>query len=275
VKFDGLTGGLPLIDAHLHLQDPRLNNAGDGPVDCSGIGIQLVNGTGPDDWQAVRDIENVEGIMRYKAYGVHPWKANRDLPQDWEESLRSFLKTGALSVGEIGLDNWIEDRDESLQEEVFQRQLQLAHEFNLTPTLHCLRAWGRLYDLLRTGPDLKRGFLVHGFGGSVEMLHQLADIGGHFSFSAYAADRKRKKMRDAVRACPDDRILVETDAPDMVPSEMVVQFALRDSEGNRIHHPKELQTAYVQLSRIRETGVEPFLEQVHSNFHRLFAPSLT
>ncbi|HSH09152.1 MAG TPA: TatD family hydrolase, partial [Oceanipulchritudo sp.] len=271
MSFSSLPAGIRLYDAHLHLYDPCLQAAMEGGNfgQVPNLSAQLVNGTHPDDWPLVAALQEPGPARILRAYGVHPWKVS-SLPEDWERQLRNFLESGAASVGEIGLDNWVEPRDERRQMEVFESQLQMASELGLPPTLHCLRAWGLLIDTLRRGPDLKRGFLVHGFGGSVEVMHQLLDRGGYFSFSAYAADPGRKRMRDAARACPPDRLLVETDAPDMVPPEAVCRYPLNDSAGHRLHHPAEIQTAYAFLAEWRGVDLAELAGQVETNFQRLF-----
>jgi len=259
-------------DAHMHLWDPDLQVAlainPPGP-DAPEIAAQVVNGTHPDDWALMQGLSTPSGTRLIRAYGVHPWKVD-DLPSDWEQKLRERLQCGAGSVGEIGLDNWIEPRNERRQMEIFEIQLGLAHEFNLVPSIHCLRAWGLLIDALKRGPTLNRGFLVHGFGGSVEILHQLLDLGGHASFSAYAAHPGRKRMRDAARVCPLDRLLVETDAPDMVPPEENCRFPLHDWSGKRLHHPFEIETAYSFLAEWRGEDLRAMAAQVEQNFQRLF-----
>lgn len=261
--------GLRYYDAHLHRQDPVLMKALGSGAEFPGVACQLCNGTHPDDWQAVRDVESTHETTVLKAYGVHPWRVD-DLPSNWESVLRDYLKSGAASVGEIGLDHWIKVRDERWQVEVFKRQLQIAHETDLVPTIHCLRAWGLLLDVLRSGPTLRRGFLVHGFGGSKEVLYQLLDIGGHVSFSSYACDPGRKRMRDAVRACPDDRLLAETDAPDMVPPADSCRYPLKDPDGNQLHHPLEILSSYALLAELRQTKIDQLAEQIEINFRRLF-----
>lgn len=261
--------GAALFDAHLHRQDPLLAGAlGDNP-DFPDVAAQVTNGTHPDDWEAVKQLGNAGRTRVLKAYGVHPWKVGK-LPEDWETILRRYLATGAVSVGEIGLDRWIEPRDEDRQIGVFDRQLAIAADLELPPTIHCLRAWGMLIDRLRAGPDQPRGFLVHGFGGSTEMLHQLADLGGFFSFSAYAADPRRKRMRDAARACPADRLLAETDAPDMVPPDDACAYPLFATDGKRLHHPREIGTAYARLAEWRKADPEQLTAQIGENFRSLF-----
>jgi TatD DNase family protein len=261
--------GVRVFDAHLHRQDPDLVEAlGEAPA-FDGVAAQVTNGTHPDDWEAVKALAPGGNTRLLKAYGVHPWRVD-DLPEDWEDRLRGYLESGAVSVGEIGLDHWIRVKDERLQLSVFEKQLQIASRMNLPPTIHCLRAWGLLIDTIRSGPELKTGFLVHGFGGSREVLFQLLDLGGFVSFSAYAADPGRKRMRDAIRACPADRLLAETDAPDMVPPEQSCRHPLTGPDGKRLHHPMEIATSYALLAEVRGVALEVLAGQIQDNFERLF-----
>lgn len=258
------------IDAHVHLHDARLR----GYKSCwdprESAGIHLVNGTGPEDWEAVARLDAAGEGFVLKAYGVHPWEAGPQLPGDWEKRLRGYLEGGAVSVGEIGLDRWVEPRDDAKQEAVFGRQLELAREYRLPPTLHCLRAWDRLVAMVKEAGIPEPGFLVHGFGGSGEVQRQLVEMGGHFSFSAYALAPRRKRMQAAVRACPADRLLVETDAPDMVPDEEVVPALEGEEDGERLHDPRAIRVAYAGLARMRGEEPGPMREQVAENFRRLF-----
>jgi Tat protein secretion system quality control protein TatD with DNase activity len=68
-------------------------------------------------------------------------------------------------------------------------------------------------------------------------------------------------------------LLVETDAPDMVPPENVCQFPLRDADGQRLHHPFEIRTAYRFLAKWRGEDPEKLAGQVRENFSRVFGLS--
>lgn len=265
--------GIQYFDAHCHLYDARLVPAMEQDPflnDSVPIAAQVVNGTHPDNWSVIQGMAPFRDSRLLKAYGVHPWRVS-ELPHNWESQLREMLSSGAVSVGEIGLDNWVEPRDEKLQRDVFMRQLQIASETGLPPTIHCVRAYGQLIDCLRSGPDLPNGFLAHGFGGSKEVLFHIIDLGGYVSFSAYGAHPGRKRIRDAVRACPKDRLLAETDAPDMVPPENVCEYPLSDTSG-RLQHPLEIATAYAHLAEWRGETLEVLTLQIQQNFNALFAP---
>jgi len=116
---------------------------------------------------------------------------------------------------------------------------------------------------------------MHGFGGSTEVLYQLLDMGGYVSFSAYGAHPGRKRIRDAIRACPLDRLLLETDSPDMVPPETVCRFPLVGRDGNRLHHPAELLTAYQWIAELKGIDLDQLAPVVEENFRRLFGVRLS
>lgn len=260
------------MDAHVHLHDPRLREDIVEDPEAVAADVSLLNGTSPRDWAAVAEMRPPPGKRFYRAFGVHPWKADPELEADWEDRLRRRLTgaAGVLAVGEIGLDRWIKPRDEALQEEVFRRQLRLAAELGLPPVIHCLRAWDPLLRILREEPLPVRGFHVHGFGGSPEVQRQLLEMGAYFSFSAYALAPHRKRMRKAVAACPEDRLLLETDAPDMAPGTETAAYPLMDTEGNPLHDPREIRTAYRGVAELRGLEETELRRRVETNFRALY-----
>ena len=93
-----------------------------------------------------------------------------------------MLDAHSAAVGEIGLDRWKEGLNYEGQEDVFVTQLRIAAERNLPASIHCLKAWGRILELLQEGPVPERGFLLHSYGGPTEMVQAFAQLGAYFSF---------------------------------------------------------------------------------------------
>jgi TatD DNase family protein len=96
--------------------------------------------------------------------GYHPWHVHERTP-DWLQSLTRFRDATPSTVGEIALDRWKPGLAYDGQEEVFVAQLRLAAERNLPVTIHCLQAWGRLFDLLKAGPRPERAFSCTAMAG--------------------------------------------------------------------------------------------------------------
>ncbi|KAF7010335.1 hypothetical protein CFC21_024756 [Triticum aestivum] len=193
-----------LFDAHCHLQDPRIAAAAPALIraaTASGVGRFAVNGTSEKDWHLVKQMAQEHPAV-IPCFGLHPWWVPERSP-DWMDSLRQFFsETPEAAVGEV---------------EVFQRQLELAKELEKPVSVHCVRTFGDLLEILkRTGP-FPAGVLLHSYLGSAEMVPGLANLGCYFSLSGFLTGMKSTKAKKMLKAIPLDRILLETDAPDAVP----------------------------------------------------------
>lgn len=263
-------------DAHNHLQDERFGGRQTEMVAaCRAVGVarMVVNGVGATDWPAVADLARAHPDLVIPAFGYHPWHLG-GRPANWRQTLENRLdRTPAAVIGEVGLDRWKPDLSYDGQEEVFQWQLQLAAGRNLPLTIHCLRSWGRLLDLLRAGPLPQRGFLLHSYGGPVEMIVPLAALGAFFSFPGYFLHDRKRRQRETFRRVPADRLLVETDAPDQVLPEELTRFPLADGTSARpLNHPANLPAVYAGLASFLGEPVARLGARVAANFQALFGP---
>ena len=193
------------IDAHFHIITPeQIQNA-----TSVGVGRFIVNATHPSDWLAVVGISNNENIRG--ALGVHPWFVV-GVPGDWDTQLTELLQQNpGLMVGEIGLDK---NRDYfEAQESVFRRGLEIAHDFGRIAHIHCVGAWGKMMEILRSA---KRppAMVFHAFSGAGDLVPELVKMGGCLSFGSAVCDTRRGRLRAVVANVPANHILVESDAPD-------------------------------------------------------------
>lgn len=209
---------MQLFDAHIHLQDERLKPSLDEVMKKAhdaGIGHWVCCGSAENDWEAVLAIaQKHPGVI--PSFGLHPWYVRERSPE-WLARLRTFLHSTPSAVGEIGLDHAIEPRNDEEQESIFIAQVQLAKELNRPFSIHCRRAWGRLIPLLTEHVPYPAGFLIHSYSGGPDLVPELAKLGAFFSFSGSITLSGNKKGHRSVRAVPDDRLLIETDAPDIPP----------------------------------------------------------
>lgn len=261
-----------LYDAHNHLQDERLASCLDeilGAAAHEGIVQMVVNGSCEADWPRVRALAH-QYRQVIPSFGYHPWYV-KERTADWRRNLSRCLDEGPSALGEIGLDRWIKDYDLAAQEEVFTWQLALAAERDLPASIHCLQAWGRLFELLRAGPRPSRGFLLHSYGGPQEMVGPLAKLGAYFSLPGYFAHGRKCRQRETFRHVPPDRLLLETDAPDQPLPEARNRFPLLDpATGRPINHPANLRAVYEFAAELLAEPVEALAGRVEENFQRLF-----
>jgi TatD DNase family protein len=179
-------------------------------------------------------------------------------------------------VGEIGLDRWKPGLAWEAQPTVFAEQLRLAAERDLPASIHCLQAWGPLLEQLRAGPRPTRGFLLHSYGGPVELVPELTRLGAYFSLPGYFAHPRKLRQRETFRRVPPERLLLETDAPDQpLPEERVrhrvpAPPGAADAATRPLNHPANLGAVYAYAAEWLGRPLEDLAALVEANFLRLF-----
>ena len=250
-----------MIDAHNHLQDARFQGRQAeliATMKAEGITGCIVNGTSEEDWPEVARLADEFPDFVQPAFGLHPWKV-AERSGSWLETLTSYLKKyPQSSLGECGLDRWMKEPDLADQHQVFRQQLQLAAELKRPATIHCLKAWGPLLEELRAAETLPK-FLLHSFAGSKEIAEECLKLGAYFSFSGYFLHPRKEKVREVFKALPSDRILVETDAPDMASPNP--EFSFQD-----LNHPANLHQISQELAILTRSKIEVFTENTRQFF---------
>jgi TatD DNase family protein len=154
----------------------------------------------------------------YSTAGMHPHHA-ADYTDSVHESIRKLLDDEqVVAVGECGLDYFRDFSPRDAQREAFARQLELAVESGKPVFLHQRDAHGDFVDMLRPLlPHIARG-VAHCFTGSGEELRELLDLGLYIGITGWICDERRgRHLMDIVGMIPDDRLMLETDAPYLLP----------------------------------------------------------
>lgn len=259
----------PLVDVHLHLQDDFLAACLDEVLTTArlaGVVWLVSNGADESDWPLVLAQARAHSAI-IPCFGLHPWYVSERSPA-WVEQLERHLDSIPSAVGEIGLDRWKEPRDEAAQEEVFRMQLAVARRRGLPVMIHCVRAWGWLMEVLRSEPSLPAGFLLHAYGGPVELIKPLADMGAYFSYGGSTLEERKKLRRETLPRIPRDRLLVETDAPDMPPPPPHRMRTLQNVGGRVVNEPANLRPILQGLSALLGVEEEALAWQMWDNARR-------
>ncbi len=277
---------LPLYDAHQHFHfDPLTPQRTAIVADLQAAGLKraVVNATNEEEWPVVAALAR-EHAWILPSHGIHPWDCGNRSPT-WLDGLRAaLLANPTAGVGEIGLDRWIIDgirpddpriaglRVAPLDEQcdVFAAQLSLAAELNRAASIHCVQAFGALLDVLKATPRPAHGFLLHGYGGPVEMVKSFTDLGAYFSFNIELLQPRHHARLENFKSIPADRLLVETDAPTKPPPAELNRFPLPPGPEGEINHPANIVVAYEQLAGLRGIALESLAAQVERNFCQLF-----
>lgn len=281
----------PSCDAHNHLQDERFAGRQEeilASARAVGVTRMVVNGACESDWPMVADLARRHPEI-VPSFGYHPWYLG-ERTETWRETLSQYLKEWPdAGIGEIGLDRWMLENPErwrhyradttpfpgeppSLadQVEAFVEQLRLAAERDLPMSIHCLQAWGRLRELLAATSRPARGFLLHSYSGSAELILPFVKLGAYFSFSGYFLHERKARQREVFRQVPRERLLVETDAPDQLPPEEFCSHPLAGPSGRPLNHPANLPAIRAGLADVLGVPSAELSAQVAANFQRLF-----
>lgn len=207
------------FDSHCHLQDNRIKNLSEQIIQQAsedGVAFMLCCGSCESDWEDVAILAR-KWKQVIPAFGIHPWYIDTR-SSNWLERLGSYLcEFPGAAIGEIGLDHFHATYNRAEQLEVFTAQLELAVQLQRPVSVHCLKAWE---DLLRAFSSIKKlpdHIALHSFSGSAEMVRVLEKMGCYFSCSGSVTHQKNTRIRNVVKELPADRILLETDSPDIPP----------------------------------------------------------
>ena len=163
-----------------------------------------------------------------------------------------------VALGEIGLDYYWTPFDKELQAECFERQLLMAEGFDIPVVIHDREAHGDCFETILKHPRVKGVF--HSYSGSAEMAKELIKRGWYISFSGVVSFKNAAKVKDVARVVPDDRMLIETDAPYLAPHPF---------RGKLNHSGRLLYTA-TALAEARGVSVESVARLTRDNAMRLF-----
>lgn len=225
-----------LFDSHCHIHDRRLDGIRETIIDraiSAGVHGCLTCGTSPDDWESVAAMESRPGFKIEKAFGVHPWFID-GLRADWQDILRCYLlKFPQAWVGEIGLDAAKAPGVTEKSRRILETQLFIAKELRRPVMLHGVKCLDELLSAIRPFAGTIPGFAIHGFSGSEVQLQRWLDFGAKISIGG--AVLRSARLRRLAVSIPPERLLVETDSPDMLP-----QGAEPAVPGTNLNQPSNL-----------------------------------
>lgn len=233
---------------HLHLDSllPRLK--------VHGVCRVLSNATRPQDWDDTLRLSSPEDGV-FCAIGVHPFFCD-DWTHEAEQRLRELIASAGsrriAAIGEIGLDGVSGADALQRQKPVFARQLEIALAHGLPVCLHIRKAWPLFWEILKEKRITTLRGCCHNFTGSPEVARALLNLGLHLSYGKTVSNPAAKNCRQAAMMTPPERILTETDCPDMGES------------------PADSNIPLKSIAELRNIPLKTLATQVLDNFQQLF-----
>ncbi len=190
----------------------------------------------------------------YAAVGIHP----ENIGGGTVNEIKTLAKhKKCVAIGEIGLDYyWVSDNKEQ-QKELFSQQLDLANEINKPVIVHDRDAHSDTLELLKK--HRPKG-VVHSFSGSSEMAKEILKLGMYIGIGGVITFKNAKKLPEVVKMLPENRFLLETDAPYLTP----VPYR------SKINNSAMIYLTAQKIAEIRNTDTAHILAAARENAKNLF-----
>lgn len=202
----------------------------------AGVHGMLLTGTNlHESEEAQRLAERFECC--WSTAGVHPHDASSWSAEVAEAIYTLVNKPEVVAVGECGLDFNRNFSTPAEQEVAFTAQLAMASELGMPVFLHCRDAHDRFLTLLEPWLDHLPGAVLHCFTGTRHEAQACLDRGLSIGITGWVCDERRGlELRELLPMIPADRLLLETDAPYLLPRDMMPKPASRRNEPAYVTH---------------------------------------
>ena len=197
--------------------------------------------------------------------GIHPHNAS-DLKPNTIENLKKYLGNQHVkAIGEIGLDYYRNFQSPEIQKKCFNAFLELASTNQYPVFLHHREAFSDFYPMIKNCIGEVPDSIVHCFTGTKSELKKFLDLGLYIGITGWICDPKRgADLREIIKYIPLDRLLIETDAPYLVPKNMV------NKPRNNRNEPLFLEHIANDISELLNIDKALLAEETTNNFKKLF-----
>lgn len=256
---------MKLFDSHCHLDDPVFQPDFEAVLeraDRGGVKAMLIAGVSEKSSRRAVDLAARHDNL-YASVGIHPHDAAR-CGADTLDVLSSLAETPRVCAwGEIGLDFNRMYSPARTQERWLERQLETAIGLRLPVIFHERDSRGRLIEMLESCHQDLAGAVVHCFSGSGTELRRYLDFGFCIGVTGIVTMHRRgAPLRELVPLIPEDRLLIETDAPYLTPAP--------EKNRRRRNEPAFVRHVLLKLAAVRATDAGRLAQQVWRNTCRLF-----
>lgn len=259
---------MKLIDIGINLMHRSFNDDREKVVQDSaheGVSPLIITGTSErSSIQAAKYAEKYNGKL-YTTAGVHPHDA-KYFTEDTINVLNKLAqKKCVVAIGECGLDYNRNFSPRDMQRTVFEKQIRLAIDTGLPLFLHEREAFDDFYNILKTSKAHIKSMVVHCFTGQKTELEKYLELGCHIGFTGWICDERRgTHLRELVKIVPANKLMIETDAPFLIPRN------LDDKPRNDRNEPKYLPHILDEIAYYRNEDPENLADIIYNNTKRFF-----
>lgn len=248
------------FDNHCHLTTMKTDPA-EAVADAAASGVVRLLTVGcdlEDSRQAVAIAQRLDGVQA--TAGIHPHDASAVVDPSVLAGIEALLaEPDVVAVGECGLDYHYDNSPRGKQQEVFAQQIELAHRHDLALVIHSRSAWDDTFAILDDQGTPPRT-VFHCFSGGPAEAEKALERGAYLSYSGIVTFNTADDLRAAAALTPNDRILIETDAPFLTP-------VPHRGQPNR---PALVSHVGVQVAKVKNLSVEEIAHMTWENGSNLY-----
>jgi TatD DNase family protein len=254
---------MQLFDTHAHLDEEAFETGREEVIaraeEAGLVAVVTIGTTAPT---SVRSVELAEQYpLLHAAVGIQPNYAAEAAAGDWDTIVELASNPQVVAIGETGLDRYWDYAPIDVQVDYFRRHLALAAERDLPFIVHCREAEADVVrELQRAAEAGPLHGVMHSFAGDAETAQACLELGMHISFAGMVTFKKSDALRAVAADIPEDRLLVETDAPYLAPT---------PNRGKR-NEPAFVRHTLECLAEVRGVPIENLAEQTTRNARAFF-----
>ena len=253
-----------LIDSHCHLEYKGLVEDQAGVLDRArqaGVGGFLSISTRQREWAQVIATAEREADV-WASVGIHPHEADGHADMGEAALLEAAAHPRVIAIGETGLDYYYDKSDRLVQQELFRRHIAVSRATGLPIIIHTRDAEADTAAILRD-EMAKGGFpaLIHCFTASADFARIVLDLGLTISLSGIVTFKNARDLQAIAAIIPEDRLLVETDAPFLAPV----------PNRGKVCEPAFVADTARFVAELRDVSPEALAAATSKNFMKLFS----
>lgn len=258
-----------MIDSHCHIDLEAFDHDRADVLESAfqkGIQRLMVLGLSNQQFEKLLDLRQQYPQIDI-ALGLHPYfltfqnDTQTQLMLDEFSRLASLHQAHFIAFGEMGLDGSL-GLDMSYQETILSYQLNLAKDYKKPVILHHRKSHNQLISLLKS-QSYQGGGILHAFSGSYHEAKTYIDMGFLLGVGGTITYARAKKTRETIAKIPLDKLVIETDSPDMPVSGF---------QGER-NQPSQLLRVVDALAELKKTSTFDIEQQTTKNYLALFGVS--
>ncbi len=230
-----------------------------------GVADFIVTGASLEGSEAALRIARQHGLSA--TAGIHPHHAE-DTNEAVVQRLDELLAEPEMrAVGETGLDYFRDLSPRDQQRASFEAHIELAIKHGLPMFLHERDAYPDFADVLRPHRDKLGNVVVHCFTGEADALHAYLDLDCHIGITGWVCDERRgTHLIPLLKDIPEDRLMIETDSPYLMPR------TIRPKPKSRRNEPRYLPYVCQFIADALDVSYETVAQRTTRNARAFFTP---